>query len=112
LTFDVLINLKDHFDVLKFLACRRSEIRRSDPLPLFRLVFSKQKCISRNSESASFVAQKSERSDWFELHSDGETLDGRRSERTETSSRDSTKRIFGGNPAGNLSSQKTKEERS
>jgi hypothetical protein len=32
LTFDVLIKLKDTFDVLKFLASSSSEIRRSDPL--------------------------------------------------------------------------------
>jgi hypothetical protein len=32
LIFDVLINLKDTFDVLKFLASRCCEIRRSDPL--------------------------------------------------------------------------------
>jgi hypothetical protein len=32
LNFDVLINLKDTFDVLKFLASSSSEIRRSDPL--------------------------------------------------------------------------------
>jgi hypothetical protein len=29
----VVINLKDHFDVLKKMASRSSEIRRSDPLP-------------------------------------------------------------------------------
>ena len=34
LLFDVLINSKDIFDVLKFLACRRSDRRRSDPLPI------------------------------------------------------------------------------
>lgn len=78
----------------------------------FGLYFQNKNVFPRNSESASSVAQKSERSDRFELHSDGETLDGRRSERTETSGSDSTKRIFGGNPAGNFSSQKTKEERS
>jgi hypothetical protein len=38
LTFDVLINSKDIFDVLKFLDCRRSEIRRSDLLPINRTI--------------------------------------------------------------------------
>jgi hypothetical protein len=35
LTFDVLINKKDHFDVLKFLASRSSEIRRSRKITYF-----------------------------------------------------------------------------
>jgi hypothetical protein len=38
LTFDVLIKLKDTFDVLKFLASSSSEIRRSDPLPIFSFI--------------------------------------------------------------------------